>query len=74
MTTVLRETGRGFARSHAVDPGRVSTLMWTAHGRSASPRSSRSPAGQEGLGFQDSQWEPSSLPQARGLWPGPVAS
>lgn len=33
VTTVLREPGRGFARSHVVDPGRVSALMWTGHGR-----------------------------------------
>lgn len=47
VTTVLRGPGRSFARSHAVDPGRVSALMWTGHGRPASPAltpRSRSPA------------------------------
>ena len=37
VTTVSRRPGSSFARSHAVDPGRVSVLMWTGHGRPASP-------------------------------------
>lgn len=69
-------TQQGFARSHTVDPGQVSILMWTGHGETNRllSLSILAPLLCREVWISETLGELSSSPQARGVWPVPAAS